>query len=118
MQQTPEQIRNDQRQEGRTRSTLTVRPGYNHNRGNEGKGGHSAAKKPFVAKGHDLILKNIQEDESATIIVTLLGDGAEVIGRLIARDKFTITVLTNDGRRRTIYKHAIEGFEPIERAVQ
>ena len=113
MQQTPEQIRNEQRAEGRNRSTLTVRQGYNRGEGKSNGQHQQTAKKPFVAKGHDLILKNMQDDPKAKIKVTLAGDGAEVVGRLIARDKFTITVLTADGRRRTLYKHAIEGFEPV-----
>lgn len=68
-------------------------------------------KKQFVAKGHDAILKELQ-DSGATISVALLGDGSEIIGKLVARDKFTLTVLTAAGSRRTIYKHAIESFGP------
>lgn len=72
-----------------------------------------AVKKPFVAKGHDAILKNTQ-DAGGTITITTIGDGSSVTGKLIARDKYTITVEIELGVRRTYYKHAIESFEPIK----
>ena len=101
----PEQVRRDQENEGKRRiqsETLGV------------KRPSPTAKKPFVAKGHDAILQSLQFS-GERILVTLVGDGSEVEGKLIARDKFTITVLTDDGRRRTLYKHAIEGFEPAQK---
>lgn len=70
------------------------------------------AKKPFVAKGHDAILKGIQ-DAHGSIIVTTSGDGTEHVGVLIARDKYTITVKKDDGSCKTFYKHAVESFEPM-----
>lgn len=98
-----DQIRNDQMRDAASR-TLTVKPGHHPTQGQ---------KRPFVAKGHDAILKNIQDTDGVKIAVTLMNDGSTVEGRLVARDKFTVTVLTDEGRRRTFYKHAIEGFEPI-----
>ena len=46
--------------------------------------------------------------------MTKVGDGSEITGKLIARDKYTITLLVDGVRRVTIYKHAIESFEPTE----
>lgn len=98
-----DQIRIDQQQDGHRRSgTLHTRPGY----GNK----TAPARKSFVAKGHDAILKGIQ-DEGGTIVITTLADGGVIRGKLVARDKFTITVLRDNGRKTTIYKHAIESFE-------
>lgn len=71
----------------------------------------TATKKPFVAKGHDAILKGMQ-DSGEEINVIMISSEIPLIGKLVARDKFTITVLTNSGWRRTIYKHAIESFGP------
>lgn len=102
-------IRADQAQEGRAR-TLTTRPGYAGRSGQVGR-------KPFVAKGHDAILKEIQ-DAGGMIIITTLGDGSQHTGTLIARDKFTITIMTTTGGRQTFYKHAIESFEPVASKVQ
>lgn len=73
----------------------------------------SPAKKQFVAKGHDAILKGVQ-DNRGRIAITTIGDGSEHIGTLIARDKYTITIKTNTGSTKTFYKHAIESFEPIQ----
>lgn len=70
-------------------------------------------KKPFVAKGHDAILKGVQDSEGF-IIITTVGDGSEHVGKMIARDKYTITILTDAGRKKTLYKHAIESFEPVQ----
>lgn len=67
------------------------------------------AKKPFVAKGHDAYLKNMQ-DTGESMSLTLTSNGEEIVGRLVARDKFTITVLQTTGIRRTFYKHAVESF--------
>lgn len=93
-------VRADQHHEGQRRTgTLTARPGF------------SKAKRPFVAKGHDAILKEVQDSEGR-LLVTMMSDGSAVEGVLVARDKFTITLLTDEGRRRTLYKHAIESFEP------
>lgn len=74
----------------------------------------SPAKKQFVAKGHDAILKSVQDNRGA-IIITTIGDGTEHGGILIARDKYTITIKTDSGGSKTFYKHAIESFEPIQK---
>lgn len=85
------------------RRTLTARPGWKPN---------ASGARPFVAKGHDAILKRMQ-DNGGRISVTAMGDGARTAGKMIARDKFTITLKTDEGREITFYKHAIESFESI-----
>ena len=66
------------------------------------------AKRPFVAKGHDAILKSVQDKQG--IITVVLGTSGDVVtGALVARDKFTITIRTTS-HVVTIYKHAIEMF--------
>lgn len=72
-----------------------------------------AAKKPFVAKGHDAILKRAQDDRGH-ISIALMSDGSQIDGRLVARDKFTITVDVLGTGRVTVYKHAIESFTVID----
>lgn len=95
-----EQVRQDQAREGQRR--LSLPPGAKR-----------PPRKPFVAKGHDSFLKDIQ-DKEGYITITKTGDGSEITGKLIARDKFTITIMVDGTRRVTIYKHAIESFEPAE----
>lgn len=84
------------------RSTITVR---------------AAQKKPFIAKGHDSILKTMQ-DCGEQVSVVLLSTDVPVVGRLVARDKYTITVLGDTFGRRTFYKHAIESFGFVTTQVQ
>lgn len=75
-------------------------------------------KRPFVAKGHDAILKDAQDARGLLRIITM-SDGANHTGKMVARDKFTITIEipidadTGTSVRRTFYKHAIESFERI-----
>lgn len=96
-----DQIRQEQQREGQRR-TLGVKPGFENRK-----------RRPFVAKGHDAILKEVQDNEGY-LTVTKAGDGSEITGKLLARDKYTITLLTDAGRRITLYKHAVESFEPVE----
>lgn len=106
-------LRSEQIAEGKRR-TLSVRPSFDKPNGGGGaRPGYDRPKRPFVAKGHDAILKEVQ-DNGGYLAVTLMSDGSTVSGQLVARDKFTITVLTEEGRRRTFYKHAIESFEPVQ----
>src|SRR5687768_6827831 len=72
----------------------------------------STGKKPFVAKGHDAFLKDAQDNSRSLRIVTM-SNGDVHIGRMVARDKFTITieliVKTENAVktiRRTFFKHA------------
>lgn len=102
---SPEQVRQDQMREGQRRTLSAT--------GNRDVRKLAPPKKPFVAKGHDAILKNLQ-DTGDRASVTMIGDGTEHAGKIVARDKFTITLLLDeDGTRRTFYKHAIESFGPI-----
>lgn len=96
-----EQVRQDQSQEFQRR-TLSERPGFER----------KSPRKSFVAKGHDAILKGVQ-DVGGRVIITTMGDGTEHIGKLVARDKYTITIFTDGGSSKTFYKHAIESFEPL-----
>jgi sRNA-binding regulator protein Hfq len=61
-------------------------------------------------KGHDATLKKLQDNESLTNFY-LIGGGA-LIGTVLDRDKFTITVLV-DGREVVLYKHAILYFTKV-----
>lgn len=105
-----DQIRIDQNNEAsRKDSTLRVKPGFTRK--------PTTTKKPFVAKGHDAILKSIQDD-GADIEVNMISDGTSITGKLLARDRYTITVLDKHGVCRTLYKHAIESFAPVAKKVQ
>ena len=67
--------------------------------------------KTFIAKGHDAILKRFQDGHS--IVEIELQSGRVIIGEMIARDKFTITLrvpFEDSTKDQTIYKHAIETF--------
>lgn len=86
-----------------SRGTLTARPGFSASK---------PPRKPFVAKGHDAILKDFQ-DTGASVEVFLISSDIPLLGRVTARDKFTITLmLAGLSIKRTIYKHAIESFGP------
>jgi sRNA-binding regulator protein Hfq len=70
----------------------------------------AAPRKPsMIAKGHDAILKSLQ-DRSATIEIYPMHCADPIIGKMINRDRYTITVELDTGARRTVYKHAIESF--------
>ena len=99
-----EQVRQDQQHDA-ARRTLNVRPGFSRD--------SKAPRKPFVAKGHDAILKSLQDGEQL-ITITTMGDGTEWTGKMAARDKYTITIQLDSGIRKTFYKHAIESFEPVQ----
>lgn len=71
-------------------------------------------KPKFVAKGHDAILKNAQDASERIEIIAMSGD--VIVGKILNRDKFTITILEDSGKKRTVYKHGIESFS-IEKVV-
>lgn len=104
-----EDYRKDQEKLGRRMGSVN---------GGGSSGSQQAQKRPFVAKGHDAILKDAQDAKGLLRIVTM-SDGAEHVGKMVARDKFTITIeVTNPDNlpatvRRTFYKHAIESFERV-----
>lgn len=76
-------------------------------RGNSG----SAAPR---SKGHDAVLNAIQSQERDVVVVLMSGD--EITGKIVGRDKYTITVRDDKGRRQVIYKHGIERFWAEEQA--
>lgn len=82
-----------------------------YNRGNN-KPSTGAPRKPATAKGHDAVLKAIQDDGREITIV--MQSGEKINGTVVARDKFTISVSQHDslgGRLiSVVYKHAIESF--------
>lgn len=67
-------------------------------------------RKRFVAKGHDAQLQDAQFSHREVRIVTVGGESAH--GKIIRRDKFTITLEitqgTEAGAHEIFYKHAIE----------
>lgn len=74
-----------------------------------------SARPAFTAKGHDAILKRLQDGKEDVIVVMISGD--RIAGKIIARDKFTITLNVKDDEEGsekevdvTLYKHAIESF--------
>jgi sRNA-binding regulator protein Hfq len=72
------------------------------------------AKRPTpLVKGHDAVLKAIQESKQTATIVTRAGE--VFVGQITGRDKFTITLLTGT-IRRIFYKHAVEQFFAEEKA--
>lgn len=101
----PDQVRADQHRDAQRR-TLSPSAGRH-------PGKTMQKRKPFVPKGHDAILNEVQANEGY-LTVTKMGDGSEITGKLIARDKYTITLLVDGTRRVTLYKHAVESFEPVE----
>lgn len=68
----------------------------------------TAGKTRHVPKGHDRILDTAQRSGNALTVI--LSSGEQIIGKLVGRDKFTVTVQTDYGRRQTIFKHAIDIF--------
>jgi RNA chaperone Hfq len=65
-------------------------------------------------KGHDAVLRALQQGQH-DVHVVLRSSGETLTGKIVGRDKFTIT-LKIDGIRVVIYKHAIERFageEPV-----
>ena len=73
-------------------------------------------KAPFVAKGHDAILKRIQDNPNSGLSI-LAASGEVYKGRLVARDKYTITIerIDDSGNliRHTVYKQSIESFSEV-----
>lgn len=75
-----------------------------------------APRKPsMIAKGHDAILKAFQ-DRSATVEIYPMHCADPIVGKMINRDRYTITVELESGKRRTVYKHAIESFGEVAAA--
>lgn len=91
-----------QQREGRGRNQLHVRPDY-QSRGREG------SKPPMkFAKGHDAVLKAAQDSGAICLVQPMNGESYS--GKVLNRDRYTVTLLVND-RKRVVYKHAVEFFE-------
>lgn len=114
-----EEVRRDQIAHGRT---LSLAEGKRDGASRP----HSGSKpfKKFTPKGHDAILAKLQETNQA-VDFTIAGESFP--GRIIGRDKFTITaqplhregldsawVDSSNSEPVTFYKHAIESFQPMK----
>lgn len=75
----------------------------------------SAHKKPFIAKGHDRQLGDVQSNRLNVVVLTIGGETH--VGKIVYRDKYTITVDTGADQLQLIYKHAIESIS-LPRKVQ
>lgn len=89
-------------------STLRLRS-IQEREGRKMAAGQKGGKRAFVPKGHDAVLNRLQHTPGAQIELFLVS-GKKLIGQVVARDRFTITVKKDDGRELTVYKHAIECF--------
>jgi len=75
----------------------------------------SGDSKPFVAKGHDAVLKACQERKAQVSIKTAQGE--MMVGTIMARDRYTISVMVNgETDARIIYKSHIVYFQPKNKA--
>lgn len=68
----------------------------------------SPRKPGMIAKGHDAILKGLQDRTAQISIFAISGELYE--GAVVARDRWTITIRDKNNTNVTIYKHAIESF--------
>ena len=65
-------------------------------------------QRPFVAKGHDRQLEQLQKS-GQLIEVQTNGSSEPLVGAIVRRDKFTITLAPHNSQvRHLIYKSAIE----------
>lgn len=81
---------------------------HQSNNRNHGSG-QTSGKPKFVAKGHDSRLQDFQFNK--TPIQVILMSGNVVSGVIIARDRYTITLLDSQTSEEvTFFKHAMEGF--------
>jgi sRNA-binding regulator protein Hfq len=104
-------IRTDQINDARR--TLSVRPDARRTEPRR----TDAPRRAHVAKGHDAILKQLQDDKSQVRVMTIAGE--TVTGTIAGRDKFTITINEESTvigampEPVTLYKHAIESFRKV-----
>lgn len=69
------------------------------------------AKAPAKPEGHEMLLKILKDTGKAIQIVTTSGN--QVVGKIKASDKYTVSIMSDDGRQRVFFKSSIECFEPI-----
>lgn len=93
------------------RRTLSVaRTDTRPARANEAPGrkpGGPATRVPL--KGHEAFLKAL-ELSGADVVIEKISSGAKMTGRIKHSDKFTVTLRSDDGIERVIYKHDISEF--------
>lgn len=98
---------------GEQRHTLHPKQGYNKQQRRE--------KKPHIPKGHDATLKSAQDLGEVIVVQPINGDSYTCT--LLNRDRYTISVQLEDGKKRIVYKHAIEyidlpeGVEVVRHAI-
>lgn len=73
-------------------------------------------KGPFQAKGHDKQLQDAQYSLSTLEIETIAGTFYS--GKLVRRDRYTVTILSTTGVERIIFKHAIESIVVVRAAAE
>jgi hypothetical protein len=128
---TPEQTRRDQLAYGRTTISVDERVVGHRVEANPASVRPFSFTKPdtprttarVIPKGHDVILKAMQDNaQIATIVAS--SDGEVYVGVITGRDKYTITLQTEHPSdkskkiRRVFFKSAIEQFwgEEVPRA--
>ncbi len=65
---------------------------------------------PPKTSGHDTVLRAIQSQERRITVALALPGMEEIVGYLVSRDKYTITVKVASGARLVIFKSAIAYF--------
>lgn len=70
------------------------------------------ARKDAPVKGHDAVLRAIQND-GRKLHVKLI-NGSYFYGEIAGRDKYTITI-RDEGGRHVVFKHAIASFRADEK---
>jgi sRNA-binding regulator protein Hfq len=63
-------------------------------------------KGEFKAKGHDKQLQDAQYGDATVEVESI--SGTFYSGKLVRRDRYTVTLKSATGRERIIFKHAIE----------
>jgi sRNA-binding regulator protein Hfq len=72
---------------------------------------HGEERKPYVAKGHDRQLQRMQNTRERVTVVTANED---IQGYISRRDRYTVTIVTDDGTSRMCFKHAIITIDFVE----
>jgi len=66
-------------------------------------------RKPGAGKGHDVVFHTLKTNNRKITIITM-ATGDKITGMVTGFDKYTVTVMGDDGIRQIIYKHSIERF--------
>lgn len=73
-----------------------------------------APKKKFVATGHDRQLQDAQYGHNEVEVALTTGDF--LVGRVIRRCRYTITIVTDSNEEFIIFKHAIATIKVVPNA--